>query len=98
MLDVPPHFIFYPGAHFAVTADQIKKRPLSFYEKAIEISSTLPDAGHCFERCWDKVFGVDGIPEEYRDSEFPVYLRPVRRLGITWKDVPRAARPWVSRP
>ena len=83
----PEHYVFYPGAHFAVTADTIRKQSRSFYEKALAVSETLPDAAHCFERCWDRVFGRNGIPPELRKRKPPVYLRPVRRLGLTWDAV-----------
>ncbi|MBN1268478.1 MAG: DUF3431 domain-containing protein [Kiritimatiellae bacterium] len=91
----PEHVVFYPGAHFAVTAETVRSQPLNFYRNALEVSGSLPDAGHCFERCWDRVFGVDGIPAEYRHAELPVYFRPIRRLGLTWahvRDVARASR------
>ena len=71
---------FYPSAHFAVTADCIRRRPRSFYQRALEISVRLPHAAHCFERSWDHVFGVDGIPSEYRHQPMPIYLRPIRRM------------------
>jgi len=84
---VPESFVFYPGAHFIVSADAIRRRSRSFYEKALDLSATLPDAAHGFERCWDWIFGADGIPPPFRNAELPVYLRPVRRLGLTWADV-----------
>lgn len=77
----PERVTFYPGAHFAVTADQVRTRPRSFYERAVRISAELPHAGHCFERTWDRIFGVDGVPLEYRDVLKPVYLRRIRRLA-----------------
>jgi len=92
----PSFCIFCPGAHFVATAALIRSRPREFYENALNASADLPDAGHCFERCWDQVFGVNGIPEKYRDREYPIYFRPVRRLGITWDDVPPEARPWTK--
>lgn len=72
-------FRFYPGAHFAVTAEQVRKQSPSFYEHALEVSATLPDAGHCFERTWDRVFGVNGIPPPYRALPAPIYFRKTRR-------------------
>jgi len=93
--DVPSFFLFYPGAQFIVTAEQIRKQPKAFYESAKHVSETLPDAGHCFERCWDRFFGINGIPPLYREKKYPLYLRPIRKLGITWDDVPPEARPWI---
>jgi len=89
---IPENFIFYPGAHFVVTSQAIRRRPLSFYRKALEISAAFPDAAHCFERCWDWIFGADGIPPAFRNANMPVYLRPVQRLGLTWTDVARNRR------
>lgn len=86
----PPEKIpFFPGAQFAVRASQVRQRPRPFYEKALALALQWPDAGHCFERCWDRVFGTDGIPAEYRHAQLPVYFRPIRRLGLTWAHVPR---------
>ena len=80
----PDEQLFYPGAQFAVTRDRIRTQPRSFYEHARELAGGLPDAAHCFERCWDRIFGVDGIPHQHRNPPFPKYFRPVKRLGITW--------------
>ena len=81
--DAPAKVAFYGGAHVAVTADLVRRQPKAFYERARELSITLPDAAHCFERCWDRVFGVAGVPVAYRNGPFPVYLKPIRR----WADV-----------
>jgi hypothetical protein len=84
---VPERFTFYPGAHFVVTAELVRRRARAFYERARTTAAALPDAAHCFERCWDRVFGVDGIPPALRHRPLPLYLRPVRRLGLTWQSV-----------
>ena len=83
----PDRFVFFLGAHFAVTRDQVRRQPRSHYEHARRIAATIPDAAHCFERCWDRVLGVDGVPAAYREHDLPLYLRPIRRLGLTWKDL-----------
>jgi len=75
----PSRVVFYPGAQFAVTADTIRANPRTFYESALEVSASFPDAAHCFERTWDRVFGVNGIPPAFRDGPFPVYFRRTRR-------------------
>lgn len=90
----PEAFTFFLGAHFGVSAALARRQPRSFYEQARQISATMPDAAHCFERCWDRVFGVNGIPPAWRRKPLPLYLRPVRRLGITWEMVPPEARPF----
>ncbi len=76
----PEEVIFYPSAHFALTADLARRQPPEFYRKALDIAEQLPDAAHCFERTWDRVFGVHGIPPEYRAGPFPIYLRAIQRL------------------
>ena len=91
---VPERFTFYPGGQFMLTAEQAHAQPRDFYAQAKRVCTEHPDGGHCFERCWDRVFGVNGIPEEFRDREFPVYLRPIRRLGLTWDTVPPEHRGW----
>lgn len=77
----PPEVVtFFPGAQFAVTAGTVRSQPVEFYRKALAISESLPDAAHCFERCWDRVFGLNGLPIELRDRPLPIYLKPIRRL------------------
>lgn len=79
-VDPPAFVVFYAGAHFAVTAEAIRRQPKAFYERALRVSLELPDAAHCFERCWDRVFGVDGIPAGVRNAPLPRYFKPIRRL------------------
>lgn len=87
-------FVFYPGGQFIARADLIRSQPLSFYRKALDLSVSFADAGHCFERTWDRVFGCNGLPESLRERELPIYFRPIRRLGTTWDDVPEEERGW----
>jgi hypothetical protein len=89
-----PPFVFFAGAHFAVTAAAAQARSREWYERAFAISSDFPDAAHAFERCWDRIFACDGIPPDIRDRSMPVFLRPVRRLGLTWHSVPERYRGW----
>lgn len=91
---MPDAFVFFPGGHFVVRDTCAQRRARSFYERALEVARRIPDAGHCFERAWDRVFGTNGFPPDLRDRPLPLYLRPVRRLGLTWKDVPERYRPW----
>jgi Protein of unknown function (DUF3431) len=76
----PAPFVFYPGAQFVVTRQIILSRSRSFYEKALSLSVEFPHAAHCFERIWDRIFGANGIPVEYRNRELPIYLKPIKRL------------------
>ena len=78
----PDEFIFYPGAHFVVTAEVIRRQPREFYERAQAASLSVRDAAHCFERCWDHVFGVAGVPPELIRAGLPAYFKPIRRLAV----------------
>lgn len=95
---LPDEFVFYPSAHFVVTREQVHKRSLAFYQRALALSMDMPDAAHCFERCWNHVFGVNGVPPEYRQARQPLYLKPIKRLGIGRADVPAVGlRPdWIK--
>lgn len=88
----PDRVQFFPSAHFVVTAEQIRQQPRVFYEKALGITAELPHAAHCFERVWDRVFGVCGIPPAYRAASKPVYLRKIRRMH----DPDFSARAWAT--
>lgn len=47
---------FVVGACFKTTADIIKKRPLSWYRKAYDVSMTNEQAPWIFERIWKYIF------------------------------------------
>lgn len=76
--DGPTLYTFVLGAQFAVHRDVIRHRPLPFYERALAISLTFPDAAHCFERSWDRVFGVVGIDPNWLAGRQTVYLKPMK--------------------
>lgn len=76
----PDSFVFYGGANWIAGAAGLRRRDLPFYRQALRVAAEFPDAAHCFERCWDRVLGVDGIPAELRRQPLPVYLKPIRRL------------------
>lgn len=76
--DGPEQYTFVLGAQFAVHRDLIRQRPLSFYERALALSTTFPDAAHCFERSWDRVFGVTGIDADWLAGRQTVYLKPMK--------------------
>ena len=81
----PKRYCFFPGAIFAVHRSVVHKQPKSIYVNALALSERFPDAAHCFERCWDRFFKTTGMSESIRQSDLPVYLRPVQRLGISWE-------------
>lgn len=78
--DGPEEYIFRLGAHFICSAELIRSRPRAFYEHALELSITFPDAAHCLERMWDRIFGVQGIDLAWLGERRTVYLKPIRRL------------------
>lgn len=75
----PDRIPFYLGGQFAVTSDQVRSRPRDFYRRALDLAGTFPDAAHCFERLWDRVFGVQGVDPDIARGAMPHYLRSVRR-------------------
>ena len=78
-----PGFVrFYPGGQFAVTAACVRARPRDFYLRALELATSFPDAAHCFERLWDRVFGVTGVDPALLGDALCRYLKPVRRGQI----------------
>ena len=76
--DGPEHYTFVLGAQFAVRRDVIHQRPLTFYERALAVAITFPDAAHCFERSWDRIFGVVGIDADWLAGRQTVYLKPMK--------------------
>lgn len=76
----PESFVFFGGANFAVRRETVRRRPRAFYERALRVAAAFPDAAHGFERTWDHVFGVNGIPPACRGKPLPLYLKPIRRL------------------
>lgn len=76
--DGPDLYTFVLGAQFAVHRTVAKSRPRSFYEHALNVSVSFPDAAHCFERSWDRVFGVVGIDPDWLAGRQTVYLKPMK--------------------
>ncbi|RIV23700.1 DUF3431 domain-containing protein [Fibrisoma montanum] len=76
----PGLYSFVLGAQFAVHRDVIRQRSVAFYERALELTVTFPDAAHCFERTWDRVLGVVGIDPVWLNGRLTVYLKPVRKV------------------
>jgi len=76
--DGPEQYTFVLGAQFAVHRNLLRRKPVSFYEQALDVSVTFPDAAHCFERSWDRVFGVVGIDPEWLAGRLMVKLKPMK--------------------
>jgi uncharacterized protein DUF3431 len=77
--DGPDEYAFYLGGQFAVRREQVLKRPRSFYERALQISQEFPDAAHCFERCWDRVFDQGGAASQNLAGRKTAHLKPIKR-------------------
>ena len=79
--DGPALYTFVLGAQFAVHRDLIQQQPRTFYERALTVSTTFPDAAHCFERSWDRVFNVTGIDPTWLAGRQTVYLKVMKHQG-----------------
>ncbi len=77
--DGPEDYPFYLGAQFVVSRKLVHRQPLTFYQKALKLSVDYPNAAHCYERMWDRVFGVEGIDRYWRDGRRTVYLKKINR-------------------
>ncbi|QJW88099.1 DUF3431 domain-containing protein [Spirosoma taeanense] len=76
--DGPEFYTFVLGAQFAVHRNVVQSQPLAFYERALAVAITFPDAAHCFERSWDRVFGLTGIDPVWLAGRQTVYLKPMK--------------------
>jgi len=77
--DGPGEYAFYLGGQFLVRRELVLRRPRSFYEHAREVSLEFPDAAHCFERCWDRIFGVSGAAARVLGDRKTAYLKRIKR-------------------
>lgn len=50
---------FKAGAQFKVSAEEIRKRPIEWYEKAMEILEKDEEAPWIFERIWPQIFNLE---------------------------------------
>lgn len=79
----PAAYTFVLGAQFAVHRRLVHRQPLGFYRQALAVSVEFTDAAHCFERCWDKVFGVCGIEADWLAGRQTVLLKPMKHQSET---------------
>ena len=79
--DGPEQYTFVLGAQFIASRALIRARSLPFWRRALQVSVDFPDAAHCYERSWNRVFGVAGIDGEWLAGRETVYLKPIRRLA-----------------
>lgn len=79
--DGPSEYSFFGGAQFIVTRAKIHSRPRRWYENALRISIEFPQAAHCFERTWDRIFGAQQSTLLRLNGEKTRYFKPIRRLA-----------------
>lgn len=75
----PAEYPFYLGGQFLVRRELVLKKPRSFYERALQISLSFPAAAHCYERCWDRVFGVPGAASHVLAGRKTAHLKRVKK-------------------
>lgn len=74
----PDKVRYVGGSQFALSRQTAHRRPRDFYERAREISRTLPDAAHAFERTWDRIFLAPPLdPSLFEPSGMKLW-KPVR--------------------
>jgi hypothetical protein len=71
---------FRGGAQFSVTREAIRSRTRDFYERALDLSLSIPRAAHSYERIWDRVFGPPVIDPADLGPDGVRYLKRIRRL------------------
>ncbi len=76
----PQEYPFVLGAQFIVTRELVQSHPLAFYQKALELTKTFPNAPHGYERMWDRFFGVEGIDPKWLGNKKTIYLKQIKRL------------------
>ena len=76
----PELFCFRGGAQFAVTREAVLRRSKEFYLRALELSTSIPDAAHSLERLWDRFFGPPVIDPSSLEPDGVRYHKKIRRL------------------
>ena len=74
----PPDYPFVLGGQFVVRRELVRQQPADFYRHALALSVSFPDAAHCFERTWDRVFGVCGVDPGWLAGRQTVSLKPMK--------------------
>lgn len=73
-------YTFFGGGQFAVSRKLARLRSRNLYAHAADVARDFPHAAHCFERCWDRFFGVDGTANRLPTGAQTAYFKPIRRL------------------
>lgn len=75
----PSEYVFVGGGQFSVSRELLLRREAGFYRRALRLARDFPDAAHCFERCWDRCFGVEGVDRSWLAGRRTVYRHPPGR-------------------
>ncbi|MVM35138.1 DUF3431 domain-containing protein [Spirosoma sp. HMF4905] len=78
----PLTYTFVLGAQFVIHRNLLRQKPVSFYKRALDVSVSFPDAAHCFERSWDRVFDVVGLNPEWLAGRLTVQLKPMKHQQV----------------
>ena len=80
--DGPDEYAFYLGGQFAARRELIVQQPRSFYEHARRIALEFSNAAHCFERCWDRVFGIKDASTHVLAGRRTAFLKPIKHQTL----------------
>jgi hypothetical protein len=69
---------FHIGGQFIASSAALLARGREFWERALNLATTFPDAAHCFERLWDRVCGVIAVDPLTLGPDGCRYLKPIR--------------------
>ncbi len=75
----PTTFAFRPGGQFVLPRSTARRRPASFYDKAVKLAAQPGiEAACCLERFWDHLFLAESRERQLLDGANTLYLRPTK--------------------
>lgn len=74
----PEEYAFVLGGQFAARSSALQGRGLPFWERALDLSTSWPQAAHCFERCWSLTLGLPGPGPELMAGRRTIHLKMMR--------------------
>ena len=77
----PDTYRFFVGGQFMATREAALHRARAFFEHARDLAAAMPLAPHCFERCWDRIFGTNGTAGRLPPGQLTAYFKPIKRLS-----------------
>jgi hypothetical protein len=79
--DGPREYAFLLGGQFIAARECIRRQSKEFYQCALQLSVDFPDAAHCYERIWDRVFSEAESTRTRMDGEKTRYFKRIKRLA-----------------